>query len=258
MVILYVFIFIAVVAGVIAGLRKPWDTSAFTDAETSEIRKILKYTGKRSFSDVTEDELKDYTVHSISEDFHMPDWDIWDDSIHQLPEQYERMKRAFHENADDMSVLFYDPVTKYAKVRGTRRFYLTSYRGCTCRDFRMRKLPCKHMYIAAAAIHENGCSRISDQDNPPLYGLHIATAGRFQKQDINNADNAISYILSLGALYADKVYDADILLCGSGPSNEKYSSADAVGMLKVTPADLPQLFRDTLAPAIDITREATK
>lgn len=67
----------------------------------------------------------------------------WLDSKYDTPYQKTRRK-----SAKKVGVLDYDPVTQKACVESENGYdqYTTTYRYCTCWDFRMRELPCKHMY----------------------------------------------------------------------------------------------------------------
>ncbi len=95
--------------------------------------------------------IKETIIDKISNDFSlMPDWDIWDKSIHQAPGQIDRLERAIKEN---IKVLVYDPKYRNAKVCGsTENIYLVSAKSCSCMDFRKRHLPCKHMYALAIEL----------------------------------------------------------------------------------------------------------
>lgn len=58
---------------------------------------------------------------------------------------YQRLRKK---NAKRIRVDRYDPVTQRAFVHSEKGedTYITTYRYCTCWDFRTRELPCKHMY----------------------------------------------------------------------------------------------------------------
>lgn len=81
----------------------------------------------------------------------LPDWSVWDDSIHMADGQSDRVQRALVQSF---------PVIRVKKggvsvVRGSKGdLYNVSFEGCSCEDFKRRHLPCKHMYSLAIAA---GC-----------------------------------------------------------------------------------------------------
>ena len=73
-------------------------------------------------------------------------WDTWDDSIHQIAGQSDRMSRAVEQ---DIRVLGVDNKGVYTVLGSTSIRYRVTFNGCTCEDFKKRGLPCKHMYKLA-------------------------------------------------------------------------------------------------------------
>ena len=69
-------------------------------------------------------------LNNISSDFQsMPSWMDWDESVHRVGGQLDRIKRAA---CEDMSVLAYDPHYSMAKVAGNSGdIYLTSGKRCS-------------------------------------------------------------------------------------------------------------------------------
>lgn len=70
-------------------------------------------------------------------------------SLHDDPEQVKRQKSALR-----LDVQAIDTTTQTGKINK----YDVSLTGCSCRDFQLRKKPCKHMYRLA---HELGVFRLS-------------------------------------------------------------------------------------------------
>lgn len=70
-------------------------------------------------------------------------------NIHEHEEQRVRQR-----NARKCQVISVDGETKTAEFKGSgKNPYITTIGSCTCQDFGMRKLPCKHMY---RLMHELG------------------------------------------------------------------------------------------------------
>lgn len=70
---------------------------------------------------------------------------IWDVSVHFRKEQQDRVLRS-----KSVKILQYDEHKQIAETSGSKgAVYITSFSDCTCRDFKTRLLPCKHMYKLA-------------------------------------------------------------------------------------------------------------
>jgi len=97
--------------------------------------------------------IRNMIIDNISRDFNVPYWNIWDASVHSVDGQYERLRRAVSES---MVVLSYNDESIEAKIRSSsNNVYKTNFKGCSCPDFRMRHLPCKHMYMLRLWQNEN-------------------------------------------------------------------------------------------------------
>lgn len=188
--------------------------------EQAQIQKVATFCGSRY---ITQNDIKKYTIHIISDDFAaMPGWNIWDSSIHEAPGQFERMERALNKKID---ILSYDPKYQLAKIRGNTGIYLTSCKRCSCPDYHNRHLPCKHMYALAIELGGNVEKYIIDSENKPLYGLKIALAGKFtgRKDDPNGIRSKINM---RGGVWEDSIsLSTPILVCGDAPSEIKVSFA---------------------------------
>ena len=67
--------------------------------------------------------------------------------------QEERQKRALY--SQTMRIINFDPITGQALVHGeSGQDYDVNGMGCSCKDFRVRKLPCKHMYFVSFNIND--------------------------------------------------------------------------------------------------------
>lgn len=102
----------------------------------------------------TIDDVKEKLVNMISQEFERNGWNKWDRSIHESPQQLERLKRGTSDD-EQMSLQRYDENMGIAKFKGSSgKYYLTSGERCSCPDFRERLKPCKHMYRLAVIIPE--------------------------------------------------------------------------------------------------------
>lgn len=76
-------------------------------------------------------------------------WNQWNDT-HSDAEQLKRQKRACESG---ISTLQINEADCSAIFKGSKGKYITTLSDCTCRDFVLRKLPCKHMYRLAYELH---------------------------------------------------------------------------------------------------------
>lgn len=76
-------------------------------------------------------------------------WNQWDD-IHSTSEQLKRQKKACEKGLSPLEINESDC---NAVFKGSSSKYTTTLSNCTCRDFALRKLPCKHMYRLAYELH---------------------------------------------------------------------------------------------------------
>lgn len=78
-------------------------------------------------------------------------WNMWDSSVHKSDGQPARMRRAMTEA---LAIKSTHPASdgSYPVVGSTGNLYTTSFCECSCVDYRMRGLPCKHMYLLAHQI----------------------------------------------------------------------------------------------------------
>lgn len=80
-------------------------------------------------------------------------WSNWNESVHFVSGQYERMERSLLEN---MEVLENDFIESKATVRDwDGNIYSVSDAGCSCEDFVSRRLPCAHMYRVAMEYEDS-------------------------------------------------------------------------------------------------------
>ena len=78
----------------------------------------------------------------------------WDQSVHRMPEQLIRQRRA---ETDSMLILSFDKQSKSCtiKAKDGESNYKVTTEGCTCADFQERGLPCKHMYRLNSILERN-------------------------------------------------------------------------------------------------------
>lgn len=83
---------------------------------------------------------------SAKDDLDKSPFGVWPVSVHADIEQLERVRRS-----RSVDIVRYNSTTQTATVQGSSGSeYRTSFKECTCNDFRHRHLPCKHMYKLAA------------------------------------------------------------------------------------------------------------
>lgn len=75
-------------------------------------------------------------------------WEKWND-VHSEPDQVKRLDSAKKADLTPVSVNAEDGTARFKSKRGE---YVVSLDSCTCADFAMRGLPCKHMYRLALEL----------------------------------------------------------------------------------------------------------
>ena len=76
----------------------------------------------------------------------------WDESVHNTPDQQKRRESA---KSPDMQILSLDVKAKSANIKSrSGSVYQVTTESCSCKDFKMRKLPCKHMYMLDLALEK--------------------------------------------------------------------------------------------------------
>lgn len=84
----------------------------------------------------------------------------WDESVHNTPDQIKRRESA---KSPDMQILSLDVKAKSGNIKSrSGSVYQVTTESCSCKDFKMRKLPCKHMYMLDLAL-EKELSQVADQ-----------------------------------------------------------------------------------------------
>ena len=74
-------------------------------------------------------------------------------NIDAHPEQIKRIKKAKEAKCQPLTV---DSVAKTAVFQGSgKKPYETNLDSCTCRDYFVRRLPCKHMYRLRMELEKN-------------------------------------------------------------------------------------------------------
>lgn len=98
-------------------------------------------------------EVQNRIYSSWTKDFESVGWTRWGFKEHSQPGQLERAERACYSRT--MKLLKYDPGSREAQVCGeSGTVYKVNADGCSCPDFCVRKLPCKHMYFAVLEIDQ--------------------------------------------------------------------------------------------------------
>lgn len=99
------------------------------------------------------------------------DFDFWEPTIHDTPEQVKRQKRATDVALTPLSIS--DGIGKF---RGSSCDYYTSLIACQCTDFSRRKLPCKHIYRLAHELNVFQLPDITKSDSCISSHLRIKDA----------------------------------------------------------------------------------
>lgn len=115
------------------------------------LHKVAEFTGSNK---VTQYNIQAFLADNTAKDFaKIPGWDKWTADKHLMVGQEERQKRALY--SQTMRIINFDPTTGQALVHGeSGQDYEVSGKGCSCKDFRVRKLPCKHMYFVSFNIND--------------------------------------------------------------------------------------------------------
>lgn len=225
--------------------RKGYDTQNLPTSLDPEMRQLLyKIAARYQIRYVTQADIQQNIYDNLESDFaKMQGWDMWDASIHHAPGQLDRAERGSH--LSQLPNIRYAPQFQIAKVVGTSGVYLTSYKHCSCPDFRKRHLPCKHMYALAMALDGNPEKKISHFDNYPFLGLTFALAGRFPKDD--NGKTVKDKIRELGGEISENVtFYCSALVLGNNPSESKINQAKEYDMEIIASDMLETLFREQL------------
>ena len=178
----------------------------------------------------------------------LPGWSMWTRSAHATRDAFFRISRAMDDN---ISVLEYDPVYKIARIKGTGGIYLTSYRRCSCPDFRKRdpKSPCKHMYRLLLDLEGDDLRPISCLAAGSLRGLSFSIAGR--------QTGLRQSILSRGAeVHNDfTFYTSALVVSSNGPSLRKIQMAETYDAEIISSDDMEKLFFNPPAAVLDASAE---
>ncbi len=99
-----------------------------------------------------------------------------DDVLHSDVEQRKRFESALKRN---VTIELLDLDARVAKFIGsTGEIYNTTLSSCTCMDYTLRKLPCKHMYRLAVE-----CNLIDPNEDPwRTYKEYSSTVKRLKKK----------------------------------------------------------------------------
>ena len=111
----------------------------------------------------------------------------WDESVHNTSDQKKRLESA---KSQDMKLLTLDVKTKSGTVQsesGSSIYHVTT-ESCDCRDFKVRKLPCKHMYFLDAALEKEAQKSIGHQ----LANFAKSTGEELKKSVNQQLSNAIT------------------------------------------------------------------
>lgn len=116
------------------------------------LHKVAAFTGSNK---VTQYNIQAFLADNTAKDFaKIPGWSKWTADYHLMVGQEERQKRALY--SQTMRLIDFNPTTGQALVHGeSGQDYKVSGKGCSCKDFRVRKLPCKHMYFVSFNVNDD-------------------------------------------------------------------------------------------------------
>ena len=120
-----------------------------TVADTAlELISMIKRGGaqrKRALDMIDAEAAKDFLAR-IQEPLAESNFTQWRADTHATLDQIDRIRRS-----ETVKILAYDAETGVATVKGSGKDpYRTTLDSCTCGDFTVRRLPCKHIYRLAA------------------------------------------------------------------------------------------------------------
>lgn len=73
----------------------------------------------------------------------------WNEELHRDYEQISRIATMQHIKSENVTIF---PDEERAQIIGSDGVYDVTLNSCTCKDFGMRHLPCKHIYKLASEL----------------------------------------------------------------------------------------------------------
>ncbi|MBD5111845.1 MAG: hypothetical protein HDT42_04835 [Ruminococcaceae bacterium] len=108
-----------------------------------DIEAQIKEVHKKANAEIAK--LKKPALKASFELFTEIGWNNWSEQQLENDEQYTRLQKSF---TDKMQLVSIDFNGKSGQVRSSEIYDVTE-NGCTCKDFSIRRMPCKHMYFLA-------------------------------------------------------------------------------------------------------------
>lgn len=117
---------------------------------------------------------------------------IWDNDIHELPEQKKRFKSSLTSKLIPISV---DKDAQTGRFNGSgKEPYDTTLKNCDCFDFTRRKMPCKHIYRLAIELGLIDTSHFDVEKGD--FGTDDRTLKDRIKQYIDTLDKDSAHVLA--------------------------------------------------------------
>lgn len=117
---------------------------------------------------------------------------IWDNDIHELPEQKKRFKSSLTSKLIPISV---DRDAQTGQFNGSgKEPYNTTLNNCDCFDFIRRNMPCKHIYRLAIELGLIDTSHLDVEKGD--YGTDDRTLKDRIKQYIDTLDKDSAHVLA--------------------------------------------------------------
>lgn len=152
-----------------------------------QLRNELKAQKQKELEQIISDIRSEFKQYCIDKNSQWPD-ELIEDS---------KLERAYMQRKQ-MQILAYDPRYHVSIILGTtQNRYLTSASFCTCKDFRVRRLPCKHMFFLAHEMTGKKDNTFIEEDyEKGLLGVTGFVFGRFS----NGKENAIANLNERGMI----------------------------------------------------------
>lgn len=170
----------------------------------------------------------------LAQEFKKGDWrTYWTDNTHDLEGQGARITRSYEE---EISVEAYNPSALLALIRGASgKRYLTTFRECTCPDFKKRELPCKHIYCLCRLTSAPDFSAPLKIPRRALYGVTACVTGKFDF----GTQEAVRVLLEryLATVFLS-IEPADFILEGQKVTPRAIQRATRLGLMQINENDL--------------------
>jgi len=158
-------------------------------------------------------------ISEVHSQFHKYNCTEWDDACYDVEDQYKRLSKAVN---DKFIIKSIDCFSMSAEIQGSD-IYICSLYKCSCSDFSLRKLPCKHIYRLLIEL-DNANTTVNKTVNIPCNNpITFVVAGTFirSREDIENAISRIG-----GRLSSSVSKKTDYLVAGNNAGLKEKKAID--------------------------------